>query len=131
MAGPDSGLVLVQYTKAACGTVQGGGSLAKYLTQTLGQRAIRVVESTLVVVHLAVSLTLRRWEAVGDGAPDVLQSTTSSTLLSFVVQVSTLPQFLDKWRSNTLNRFVLNMVKDHHLQIMAQPVFCNFHWFNT
>ena len=44
---------------------------------------------------------------------DVLQSSNSS--LSIVLQVGTLPKFLDKWRSITYNKVLLNMVKGHHL----------------
>ena len=46
---------------------------------------------------------------------DVLWSTTSSASPSSLGQVGTLPHFLDQWRSITSNRFVLNMVKGHHL----------------
>ena len=53
--------------------------------------------------------------------PDVLQGTTSSTSLS-VVQIGTLPQFLDQWRNTSSNWFVLNMVKDHCLQLSCQCV---------
>ena len=64
-----------------------------------------------------------------DGIPDVIQSATSSSL--FVVQACTLPNFLDQWRKITSNRFVLNIVKGHHLQLSYHPpLFCNFKWFN-
>ena len=62
----------------------------------------------------------------------MLQSTTSSPPSSYVLQVGALPKFLDQWRSITSNRFVLNMVKDHHLKLRCYPpLFCNFKWFNT
>ena len=40
--------------------------------------------------------------------------------------------FLDQWRSITSNRFVLNMVQGHHLQLRLCPLlFCNFQQFNV
>ena len=85
--------------------------------------------SPLVVVHLPVSLTLRRMVAMEDGIPSVLQSTMLST--SSIVQVGKLPHFSDQWMSITFSMFVLSMVKDHHLQLRAQPpLFSNFYQFN-
>ena len=47
------------------------------------------------------------------------------------MKIDTRPQFLDKWRSITYSRFVLNMVKGHHLQHRCHPLlFCNFKWFS-
>ena len=41
-------------------------------------------------------------------------------------------QIFDEWRSITSNRFVLNMVKGHHLQLWSHPpLFCNFQQFNV
>ena len=38
-----------------------------------------------------------------------------------------LPIFLDQWRSITSNKFVLNVVQGHHLQLRSHPpLFCNF-----
>ena len=79
---------------------------------------------------MPVLLTPLRRGAMGDGIPDVLQCTTSPFSSSFV-KVGTLSKFLDKWRSITFNRFVLNMVKGHHLQLRScPPLFHNFKWFN-
>ena len=50
-------------------------------------------------MHVAVLLILRRG-AMGDGIHDVLQSTTSSTLSSFFLQVGTLLQILDQWKKH-------------------------------
>ena len=36
---------------------------------------------------------------------------------SSVVKVATLPRFLDQWRNISSNKFVLNMVKGHHLEL--------------
>ena len=39
---------------------------------------------------------------------------------------------LDQWRSITSNRFVLNMVWGHHLQLRSHPpLFCDFQHFNV
>ena len=103
----------------------------KSLTETLGQRVIRVVGSPLVVVHLPVSLTLRRRGTMGNSIPDVLQSATSLTSYSSVVYIGTLHHILYQWRSITSNRCVFNKVDGHHLQHRAKPsLFHNFHWFN-
>ena len=41
-------------------------------------------------------------------------------------------RFLDQWRSITSNRFVLNMVQGHHLQLRSRPpLFRNFQHFNV
>ena len=43
-----------------------------------------------------------------------------------------LSHFLDQWRSITFNRFVLNMVQGHHLQVRSCPLlFHNFQEFNV
>ena len=64
---------------------------------------------------------------MGDGIPDVFQSSTSLISSSSVVQVGTLPIILDQWRSIASNRFMLNMVKGHNHQLRAWPLlFCNF-----
>ena len=40
--------------------------------------------------------------------------------------------FFDQWRSITSNRFVLNMVWGHHLQLRScPPLFCDFWHFNV
>ena len=45
-------------------------------------------------------------ESQSDIVPDEFKSSLSSS----VVQVGTLPEFLDQWKSITSNRFVLHMV---------------------
>ena len=51
---------------------------------------------------------------------------------SAVFQVGMLFKFFDQWRSITSNRFVLNMVWGHHLQLQSHPpLFCNFWQFNV
>ena len=71
-----------------------GGLWQRSLTQTLGCRVIQVPVSFLVVVHMPVSLTLRRRGTMGGDIPDILQSTTSSTSSLSVILVGTLPHFL-------------------------------------
>ena len=71
---------------------------------------------------MALPLTSGRTGAMGHGVPDVLQSTTSSSSFSPVVQVGTLPQLLDQWKSITSNRCVLSMVKGLHLQLRFHPL---------
>ena len=62
-----------------------------------------------------------------DIIPDMLHSLTSSHHL----HLGTHLKFLDQWRSITSNRFVLNMVQGHHLQLRCHPLlFHNFKWFN-
>ena len=64
---------------------------------------------------------------MGNIIPDVSKSSSSSS----AVQVSTLPNFLDQWRSIASHRFVLNMVKDHHFQFRCFPMlFHNFRQFS-
>ena len=63
---------------------------------------------------------------MGDSIPYVLQSTTSLTTSSSVVQVGTLPKFLNQWKGITCNGFVLNMVKGHLQFRSYPPLFCCF-----
>ena len=71
---------------------------------------------------------------MGVSTPDVLQPSTSSSSSSTSApfQVGMLFKFLDQWRSITSNRFVLNMVQGHHLQLRSHPpLFRNFRHFNV
>ena len=67
---------------------------------------------------------------MGVNTPDVPQpstssSSSSSTSASF--HVGMLFKFFDQWKSITSNRFVLNMVWGHHLQLRSHlPLFCDF-----
>ena len=70
--------------------------------------------------------------ALGVRTPDVLQSSASSSSSSAVFQVGLLFNFLDQWRSITSDRFVLNMVWGHHLQLKScPPLFHKFWQFNV
>ena len=72
---------------------------------------------------------------MGVGTPDVPQpstSSSSSSSTSAMFQVGMLFKFFDQWRSITSNRFVLNMVQGHHLQLRSHPpLFCDFWHFNV
>ena len=47
------------------------------------------------------------------------------------MQAIILLKFLAQWRGICPNRFVINMVKGHHLQLRCHPLlFHNFRWFN-
>ena len=64
--------------------------------------------------------------------PDPSASSTSSSSTSVAFQVGMLFKFLDQWRSIISNRFVLNMVWGHHLQLRSHPsLFCDFWQFNV
>ena len=69
---------------------------------------------------------------MGVSAPDVSQSTASSSSSSLFFQVGMLSHFFDQWRNITSNRFALNMVQVHHLQLRPHPpLFCNFQQFDV
>ena len=72
---------------------------------------------------------------MGVSAPDVSQpsaSSSSSSSTSAPFQVGMLFKFLDQWRSITSNRFVLDMIQGHHLQLSSHPpLFRNFWHFNV
>ena len=71
---------------------------------------------------------------MGVGTPDVPEPSTSSSSSSSpsaTFQVGMLFKFFDQWRTITSNRFVLNMVWSHHLQLISHPpLFCDFWHFN-
>ena len=93
-------------------------------------RLIQVARNLLVAVSPPVLLRLGERGAVGVGGHDVLESSASSassSSTSAAFQVSMLFKFFDQWRSITSNRFVLNMVQGHHLQLrFPPPLFHNF-----
>ena len=106
------------------------GHWQRNLSWNLDLRVIRIAGSHQIM-HPAVPLVLRRRGAMKSSVLDVLQSTTLSTSSLSVLQVGTVPQFMDHWRSITSCRFVLKMVEGHHLQLRYHSLlFCNFKWFN-
>ena len=72
---------------------------------------------------------------MGVSTPDVPEpsaSSASSSSTSAGFQVGMLFKFFDQRRSITSNRFVLNMVWGHHLQLRSHPpFFCDFWHFNV
>ena len=104
----------------------------KGLNWRVGMRLVQVARSLHVAISPLVLLTLGGKGSVGVGTPDVPWSSASSSSLSAVFQVDMLLKFFDQWRSITSNRFVLNMVQGHHLQLQSHPpLFCNFQQFNV
>ena len=93
-----------------------------------------MVRSLLVVLFPPVLLSPDGKVGMGVSTPDVSQPSTSSSSSSTSApfQVGMLFKFLDQWRSITSNRFVLNMVQGHHLQLRFHPaLFRNFRHFNV
>ena len=69
---------------------------------------------------------------MGVSAPDVSWSLASSSSSSAVFQFCMLFKFFYQCRSITSNRFVLNMVQGHHLQLQSHPPLFHNSWqFNV
>ena len=77
----------------------------------------------------------RRKGSIGVSTPDVPQpstSSSSSSSTSATFQVGMLFKCFDQLRSITSNRFVLHMVRCHHLQLRSHPpLFHDFWHFNV
>ena len=105
------------------------------LTWRVGMRLIQVARSLLVAMSPPVLLSLEERGCVGVSTPDVPEPSTSSaspSSTSATFQVGMLFQFFDQWRSIISNRFVLNMVWGHHLQLRSHPpLFNDFQHFNV
>ena len=83
-----------------------------------------MTRSLLVALFPPVLLSQEGKVGVGVGTPDVPEpstSSSSSSSTSAMFQVGMLFKFLDQWISITSNRFVLNMVWGHHLQLRSHP----------
>ena len=101
-------------------------------TWRVGMRLIQVARSLLVAMSPPVLPTLGGKGSMGVSTPDVSWSSASSSSSSAVFQVGMLFKFFDQWRSITPNRFVLNMVWGHHLQLWSNPpLFHNLWQFNV
>ena len=127
MARPDHGLGSnSQYRRDLCQALCQG---------LVGMRLICMVRSLLVVLFPPVLLSQEGKVGMGVSTPDVSQPSTSSSSSSSTsapFQVGMLFKFFDQWRSITSNRFVLNMVQGHHLQLRSHPpLFRNFRHFNV
>ena len=105
------------------------------LTWRVAMRLIWVARSLLVAVFPPVLLSQEEKGGMGVSTPDVPEpstSSSSSSSTSATFQVGMLFKFFDQWRSITSNRFVLNMVWGHHLQLRSHPpLFCDFWHFNV
>ena len=93
-----------------------------------------IQRSLLVALFPPVLLSQEGKVGVGVSTPDVPEPSTSSyssSSTSTTFQVGMLFKFFDQWRSITSNRFVLNMVWGHHLQLKTcLPLFHDFQHFN-
>ena len=87
--------------------------LQRSLTLKLDLRTIRMTENH-VAMHLEVLLILRR---KGAGGTVILMWSATSLTSSPTVQISTLPYFLDQWKSITPIGFLLIIVEGHHIQL--------------
>ena len=105
------------------------------LALRVAMRLIWVARSLLVVVFPPVLLSQEEKGSMGVGTPDVpvpSTSSSSSSSISATFQVGMLFKFLDQWRSITSNRFVLNIVWGHHLQLRSCiALFRDFWHFNV
>ena len=102
------------------------------LTWRLGMRLVQVARSLLVAVSPSVLPILGGKGGHGGWCSWLSQSSESASSSSTVFQVGMLFRFLDQWRSITSNRFVLNMVWGHHLQLRSHPpLFCDFWQFSV
>ena len=94
-----------------------------------------MARSLLVVASPPVLLNLEEMRGMGVSTLDVPEPSTSSassSSTSATFQVGMLFKFFDQWRSITSNRFVLNMVWGHHLQLRScTPLFHAFQHFNV
>ena len=96
-------------------------------------RLIQVARSLLVAASPPVLLRLgeRGCGVSTPGVPEYSASSASPSSISAAFQVGMLFKFFDQWRSITSNRFVLNMVWGHYLQLRSHPpLFCNFQQIN-
>ena len=125
-----------QYRRDLCqGLCKGlvGHLCLKRLTWRVGMRLIQVARSLLVAVSPPL-LSQEEKGGMGVSTPNVPEPSTSSSSsspTSATFQVGMLFHFFDQWRRITPNRFVLNMVWGHHLQLRSHPpLFSDFWCFN-
>ena len=93
-----------------------------------------MARSLLVALFPPVLLSQEGKVGMGVSAPDVPEPSTSSSSSSSTstFQVGMHFKFFDQWKSITSNRFVLNMVWGHHLQLRScSPLFHDFWHFNV
>ena len=94
-----------------------------------------MARSLLVALFPPVLLSQEGKVGMEVSTPDVPQLSTScssSSSTSATFQVGMLFKFFDQWKSITSNRFVLNKVWGHHLQLRSHPpLFHEFWHFNV
>ena len=112
-----------------------GASLAKRPHLESGNEAHLSGKKSAGGSVLTSTAETRRKEGVGVSTPDVLESSASSassSSTSAAFQVGMLFKFFDQWRSIMSNRFVLNIVQGHHLQLRSHPpLFHDFQQVNV
>ena len=136
-ARPQTGFHFTVQKRPMSGSVQGpsGASLAKRPHLESGNEAhLSGMKSAGGSVSTSSAET-RRKGGMGVGTPEMPESSASSassSSTSAAFQVGMLFKFVNQWRSITSNRFVLNMVWGHHLQLRSHPPsFHDFWLFNV
>ena len=83
--------------------------------------------------HLIMDLAVQLIPGIEPMEGSILDDLQYATLLaSSLVQHGTLPQILDQWIGRTSSRFMLNVVKSHHIQLRCHcPLFCYFEQINV
>ena len=136
-ARPQTGFQFTIQKRPMSGSVPGtsGASLPKRPHLKSGNEAHPSSKKSAGGSVSTSSAESRRKGGMGVGTPDVPEpsaSSASSSSTSATFQVGMLFKFFYQWRSITSNRFVLNMVKGHHLQLRSHPpLFCDFWHFNV
>ena len=101
-------------------------SWQRSLTLILSHTVIRVAGSQLEV-NLQVLVTLGRRGSHGGWCSWCVTVFNFITIIIITYSGQYTSKFFGYWRSIICNRFVLNMVKGHHLQLMCCPSL--FHYF--
>ena len=105
------------------------------LTCRVGMTLVQVARKSVggsVCTSFAESRRKGAWGLALLMWPEPSASSACSSSTSAAFQVGMLFKFFDQWGSITSNRFVLNMVWCHHLQLRSHhPLFCDFWCFNV
>ena len=131
-ARPQTGFQFLVQKRAMSGSVPGpnGASWAKRPHLDSGNETCPSGKKSAGGSVSTSSAESRRKGGLGVGAPDVPESSassSSSSSTSAAFHVGMLFKFFDQWRSITSNRFVLNTIWGHHLQLRSYPpLFCHF-----
>ena len=136
-ARPQTGFQFTVQKRPMSGSVLGtsGASLPKRPQLESGNEACLSGKKSAGGSVSTSSAESRRKGGMRVSAPDVSEPSTSSSSSSSpsaTFQVGMLFKCFDQWRSITSNRFVLNMVWGHHLQLrFCSPLFHDFLHFNV